>query len=150
MTLRDPVAAYNAQNNVEAHLIRNLLETNGVPAFVTEDVSVVGLWAMGTLPEIHKPQVWIERCDADRAKPLLDDFEKQESERRKNLAATKSLESGKIEVICDECGTTNSYPSTLDGSIQECRKCRSYLDVGDNNFTDEWQHDEPTSESDAV
>ena len=65
MALHDPVAVYNAANNVEAHLVRNALLTSGVEAHVTEDVSQVGTWAFGLLPEIHKPQVWVERQDIE-------------------------------------------------------------------------------------
>ena len=53
MALRDPVAVYNAANNIEAHFVRNVLVHSGVEAFVTEDISQVGTWMFGLIPEIQ-------------------------------------------------------------------------------------------------
>ena len=77
MGLRDPVAVYNAANNLEAHLVQQALDAADIEAFVIEDVSQVGAWVGGLMPEIHKPQVWVERADIQRAKPVLEgaDFE---------------------------------------------------------------------------
>ena len=80
MALRDPVAVFNADTNVEAQLVRTLLVDAGVEAFVVEDVSYVGTCALGTLPEINKPQVWVERADAERAWQLLDDYDRRRTE----------------------------------------------------------------------
>ena len=66
MALRDPVAVFNADTNVEAHCVRTLLVDAGIGAFVVEDVSYVGTCTLGTLPEINKPQVWVERADAEK------------------------------------------------------------------------------------
>lgn len=38
VALRDPVAVFNADTNVEAQLVRTLLVDAGVEAFVVEDV----------------------------------------------------------------------------------------------------------------
>lgn len=74
MALEDPVAVYNAANNPEAHLVKILLTESGVEAFVSEDLSPGGLWMFGTLPEIHKPQVWVSRSDRQRAEPILEQY----------------------------------------------------------------------------
>jgi hypothetical protein len=47
MALRDPVAVYNAANNLEAQLLSNRLNEAGIEAHVTEDVSIVGVWLLG-------------------------------------------------------------------------------------------------------
>src|SRR5438132_670434 len=100
MALSDPIAAYNAANNVEAHLLCNLLVEAGVEAFVTEDVSQVGTWIGGLIPEIHKPQVWVDRVDLERAKPVLDDYERRSAERR-NRGAEESAAGPPIETVCE-------------------------------------------------
>ena len=150
MNFRDPVTVYNAESNIEAHLICNVLESSGISAYVSEDVSVVGLWAMGTLPEIHKPQIWIERADIERARPILDDYEQQAALRRQTNEATINGTDGVIiEVICEECGKKSDFPASQDGTIQECPACRAYVDVGDNEFTDEWRISEDEDESEV-
>lgn len=67
MALRDPVAAYTAASNLEAHLICNLLIEAGVPAVAVDDVSQVGTWMFGLVSQFHKPQIWVERDDVARA-----------------------------------------------------------------------------------
>jgi len=80
MALRDPVAIFNADTNVEAQLVRTLLVDAGIEAFVVEDVSFVGTCALGTLPEINKPQVWVERADVQEALEFLDAYEQRREE----------------------------------------------------------------------
>ena len=77
MALRDPVAVYNAANNVEANLVKIALLNSGVQAYVTEDVSQVGVWSLGLLPEVHKPQVWVDKADLERARPILEEYERR-------------------------------------------------------------------------
>src|SRR6266478_2831477 len=115
MALRDPIAAYNAATNVEAHLVANALHEAGVEAVVIEDVSTVGIWMFGLLPEIHKPQVWIERADINQAKPVLDDYERQAADRRQ-VTENAPL----IVVICEECGTRSIFPASQSGTLQNC------------------------------
>ena len=75
MAISDPVAIFNAANNSEAHVVRLLLEQNGVEASVVEDVSPVGLFMFGFLPQIHNPQVWVDLDSVELAKPILEEFE---------------------------------------------------------------------------
>src|SRR5436190_2232237 len=76
MALRDPIAAYNAANNLESYAVRDALLDAGIEAYVIEDNLQV-LWGwFGALPEINKPQVWIERNDSERARPVLDEYER--------------------------------------------------------------------------
>jgi hypothetical protein len=136
MALRDPLAVYNAANNFEAHLVRNALEGNGIQAFVTEDVSQVGVWLLGLLPEIHKPQVWIERSDIDRAVPILAEYERDANAHGDE--AQDASPGPPIEAACEECGQVNSYPAVHRGSVQRCRQCGGYVDVGDEAIPEGW------------
>src|SRR6187200_2178746 len=99
MALRDPVAVYNAASNVEAHLVQNALVSGGVEAHVTEDVSQVGTWAFGLIPELHKPQVWVERADIARAKPILEGYERRSAELRNREADEETSSRPPVEVV---------------------------------------------------
>jgi hypothetical protein len=127
MELKEPIAVYNAATNVEAHVVAMFLVEGGVEAFATEDLSLVGLWMFGTLPEIHKPQVWVSAADRERAAQLLQDYERQAAERTQTTQDDESLEP--IEVVCEECGQASSFPAEQRGSVQYCPHCAAHLDV---------------------
>jgi Putative prokaryotic signal transducing protein len=134
MSLSDPVAVYNAASNEEAHLVKAALLGAGVEAHVTEDLSVVGGWVGGLVPEIHKPQVWVDRADVDRAGPVLEDYDRRAAERASPQPAGLP-----IEVVCEECGATNTFSTAQHGTVQQCSKCQAYLDVGEDAGFDDWQ-----------
>ena len=145
MPLRDPVAVYNAADNMEAIFVRDALVAAGVEAFAVEDVSQVGTWLGGLIPEIHKPQVWVDWADIARAKPVLDDFERRAAERRE--PAAKPGEPGPaLEVTCEECGARASFPAAQQGSVQQCPTCGAHLDVGDADLPDGWEEGQNAAE----
>ena len=128
MGLRDPVAVYNAATNMDAQMVRNALLATGVEAHVTEDLSRAGTWVGGVISEIHKPQVWVDRCDIERAKPVLEEYERRALELQ--AASTDEAAAGEaIEVVCEECGESSTFPVAQRGSVQECPHCNAYLDV---------------------
>jgi len=131
MALEDPVAVYNATSNIEAHLVKMWLFDAGIEAFVLEDLSTAGLWMFGTLPEIHKPQVWINKADQERAQPILDQYEQDVAERNRANEQTRSDTGPPIEVVCDECDKTSLFPASQRGTIQDCPACGAFVDVGE-------------------
>jgi hypothetical protein len=133
MALRDPIAVYNATTNLEAHIIAAAIREAGLEARVVEDLSTAGIWMGGVVGEIHKPQVWIERADVERAKPVLDEFERQVRERRRTAEDAPD-----IEVLCEECGERSLFPGHQYGSVQNCPHCRAFVDVGDEVPFDGW------------
>jgi hypothetical protein len=141
MAFREPFAAFNAASNVEAQIVCNLLIDEGIEAVVIEDVSGVGWGWAGPSAEIHKPQVWIERTDIDRAKPVLDEYERIKAERQKPAVGEP------IDVVCEECGKRSSFPASQKGSVQDCPHCKAYVDVGDDLDIEGWDEvpdeDEP-------
>jgi hypothetical protein len=141
MSLRDPVVVYNAANNMQAIFARDALIAAGVDAFVIEDVSQVGTWVGGLIPEIHKPQVWVERVDIERAKPVLDEFERRSNELRHAGAEGEAARSV-IEVVCEECGRSASFPAAQEGSVQQCPHCGEYIDVGEGDMPAGWEDSE--------
>src|SRR5262249_37349155 len=123
MAIRDPIAAYNAATNLEAQMVAAALRHAGLEANVVEDLSTAGIWLGGVVGEIHKPQVWIERADVERAKPVLDEFETQAAERKRAAA-----DAPEIEVLCEECGERSLFPGNQYGSVQNCPHCRAFVD----------------------
>ena len=141
MAFMDPFAAYSARDSTQAHSVCSLIQKSGIKAYVIEDVSDVGSGLSGPTPELQKPQVWIERADADRVKPVLDDYEQSERERLERESETEAVVStATISVVCDKCDETLSFPAEKRGSVEVCPHCLSYLDVEDTNDDgeDEW------------
>src|SRR5690554_2420118 len=99
MDLKQPVVDYTANGNLEAHSAVTWLESNGVQAYAVEDNSGVSLFAFGTLSQFHKPKVFVDKVDLERAGELLRHFEQQRQERRQSLADAPAIESE-----CEECG----------------------------------------------
>ena len=147
MALRDPVAVYNAANNVQAHLVRNVLISAGVEAFVTEDISQVGTWMLGLIPEIHKPQIWVERSEIERAKSILEEMERRSSELRDTDPHEETLPEEEIEVSCEKCGQCTRFPPAQRGSVQQCQHCGAYVDVEDSATTEEWPESQDAEEA---
>jgi Putative prokaryotic signal transducing protein len=148
MALRDPVAVYDAANNVEAQLVKMFLVESGVEAFALEDVSLVGYWMFGILPEIHKPQVFVNKADVERALRLLEEYESQAAERERLSRAVDAGKALPIEVACEECSESTSFPSSQRGSVQMCPRCGAYVDVGGVDEADAfWLEHEGTDEA---
>lgn len=132
MGFKEPFAAYNAATNVEAHMVCGCLLDAGIEAMVVEDISNAGGYIGGFLAEIHKPQVWIDKSDCAKAKPVLDDYEQRLVERRSSSAG------GPIEVECEECGARTSFPANQNGTTQNCPHCNAYVDVGETAELEGW------------
>lgn len=137
MAFRNPFAAYNASTNFEAHLICEMLSEAGIEAVVIEDTAQVAMGWAGPLAELYKSQVWIERADIERAGPLLATYDRRNAERA--AAYRGELELGPpIEVVCEKCGKSSSFPPSKKGNVERCLHCRAYLDVGDDIGDEDW------------
>ncbi len=137
MALRDPVAVYTAATNLEAALVCQLLTSSGIEAYAVEDASVGGQWMFGLLPEIHKPQVWIERTDRAAAKPIIERYERGHAGK-----AIEARDNAPIQVVCEECQQQLEFPASRRGAIETCVHCGAYVDVGEVEM-DGWDESEP-------
>jgi len=133
MALKDPVAIFTAETNVEAQMVRHLLVSAGIEAYTTEDYSLVGLWMGGTIPNIHQPQVWVDQPDAERAAPLLQEYQDHKADRRLG----RETDQGPVEAVCEECGKATTFPGSQRGSVQDCPHCGAMMDVGGDE-EDDW------------
>lgn len=139
MPLTDPIAAYNASSNLEAHLVCTLLNESGIEAMVVEDVSTAGLWVGGTVSEIHKPQVWVERSDKDRARDVLTAYDRQNAARVAAQRDTTPVDF--IQLNCEHCQQALQFAGSLVGTVQICPHCKKYVDVLDPNEGQDWEAD---------
>lgn len=135
MALRDPVAVYNAASNIEAGFVCDALIAGGVEAFVIEDISQIGTWAGGLIPEIHRPQVWVDRTDVERAAPLLVEYERHAKELRDRAA--ESDDAVQIAETCEDCGELATFPSSQKGTVQSCPHCGAFVDVGAEDWNEQ-------------
>ncbi len=117
---------YTAASNLEAYVIVDLLESNGIAAHAVEDQSGVSLWAFGTISQFHKPNVWVDEATAAQAAVLIQEFEDKKRARNQPVEGASDL-----CVVCEECEKTTMFPASLDGTTQQCQHCRAYVDVGD-------------------
>ena len=131
--LADPVVAYTSNGNLEAHSAVTWLESNGIPAHAVEDNSGASLFQFGTISQFHKPQVFVDRPDLDRARQLLRQFELQRQTRRRELADAPAIASQ-----CEECGESSEFPATQNGTTQNCPKCNAYMDVGESDWPEDF------------
>ena len=121
-----------------------MLNQAGIEAHVTEDLSVVGLWVGGTVPGIHTPKVWVDQDDAERATAIL-----QEQQQREEALRQDSESTADVEVACEECGQTSTFPAAQRGSVQQCPDCGAYVDVeegGDDDWPAGEESDQPPDE----
>ena len=145
MALSDPVAVFNGLDNIECAVVREALLAADIDAHVVEDVSQVGSWwAFGLLPQVHKSQVWIERADIERARPVLEQFVEQQAERKSRESKPKADGADNmIDVTCEDCSRTLSFPVEQIGAVEVCRHCGGFVDVGyDEDDDEDWGVDE--------
>ena len=132
MKFHSPYKVYTAANNFEAHQIVGLLNSESIEAYAVEVQSAAGLWELGTLSQIHQPNVWVDQSDAERAAKVINAFEAQRRRREQSEPTT-----GELSVTCETCGATSQFSSTMNGSTQICPHCRAYVDVGEIPWTSE-------------
>ncbi|HJZ90900.1 MAG TPA: hypothetical protein VKE40_08510 [Gemmataceae bacterium] len=137
MAIVNPVAVYAAETNQEALFIRHLLTEAGIEAGVTEDLSLAGLWVLGTMPSIHNPKVWVDQTREADATALLKQYEERRFDRSKH-GADIPADAGPIEVRCENCGETSQFPAVQRGSVQSCPNCWANVDVAPDEDGDEW------------
>jgi len=140
--LVEPVLAYTANGNLEAHSIVNWLQSHGLCSHAVEDNAGVSLFAFGKLSQFHKPQVFVNRADLQRAGELLRQFEAQRDERRTGL-----VDAPPITSECEECGTSSEFPASQDGTTQTCPKCHAFIDVGQFDWPDDFDADFDSADS---
>ena len=133
MDFTKPVKVYTAATNLDAHVIVEMLENAGVPAHVVEDQSGASLWAFGTISQFHKPIIWVDAVNQERATALIREYEEKQLARRR-----AESDAADIQVVCEECGQSSKFPGSLNGTTQNCLHCHAYVDVGELSWEDDF------------
>ncbi|MCA9268032.1 MAG: DUF2007 domain-containing protein [Planctomycetales bacterium] len=135
MTYRDPKCVYVCDSPGNADVVANTLEHAGIRARVMDRATLGGLlgltvWSR-TGVSARGIEVWVlDEKDVPAALKLI---EAAQEELRRKQQAKESL--GPIDVTCEECGTTTSFPGKFAGGVQDCPKCFAYVDIpGDDEF----------------
>ena len=121
--------AYIARDPMDAHLVRGMLESNGIDAMVQGEA----LWsARGELPLTPEsaPSVWVSGDDHERARALISDYQREIDPDR---CANCGYELGQSpQSICPQCGQAYSAPEpwicpqcgeAIEGQFAECWRC---------------------------
>ncbi len=82
MELHDPVSIYVADSNFEATLIQNALIDAGYKVHLMEDASNLGTAWSGVSSQIERPEIWVERDQADSARAFIAELDHQHAEAR--------------------------------------------------------------------
>jgi len=138
MYYRDPKCVHVDDNLARANLIVGYLGSHGIPAEVMDEMTLGGFEGLVSfLPaklSLRGVEVWVKNpADADRARQLL-------AEQQAEIAA-KANRTGTVQAVCEECGTTATFPASAQGTIQDCPNCGAMLDVPDPD--QEWDVGEP-------
>ena len=119
--LNNPVVLCTSASNHAAHLIAAQLNENGIPAAVVEDQSPVGMTAIGLLPGIHSPQVFVDKSRLDAARDFIASIETLEPQAAGSFCyhcGGAINDSGKI---CSECGAQVEQDAESDADENPCR-----------------------------
>ena len=136
---RDPRCVYVTDDLSAADVISSLLTSHGIPAQVMNQATLGGLlgltWLSSKGVSSVGIEVWAINPDqVEAARALLDqhtDLLQQKAIRLEQL--------GPVEATCEECGHKAIFPGKERGTIQECPKCREYIDVPNPGYDSEWE-----------
>lgn len=91
--------AYEAENALDAHLIKNLLTQAGIAAQIRGEYL---LGAMGELPAIGLVAVLVDAADLERARGLIADWQKAVPELEPELEPEQAAEQDEARAASDE------------------------------------------------
>ena len=98
----EPVVVFQAANDIEAHLVKNLLLDEGIEASVSEEHAQILLPSSPLL----SPHVLVRRADEARARPIIESYDDEQIRRAE-----------RPDWKCPACG------ATVVGAFDECDVC---------------------------
>ncbi|MEX2215857.1 MAG: hypothetical protein WD768_17230 [Phycisphaeraceae bacterium] len=137
MPHRDPRCVYLARTLSEADVTVTALTGNGVPARAIDPLSRGGLFGLSVTGEhgVGRIEIWIDNLEQlDEAKSILEELASITASRAERAPAA-----GPIEMNCEGCGKKLTFQPEAWGTVQECSKCGSFLDVGAVDDGMEWE-----------
>ena len=121
MSYRDPKCVFVASNFGQANVVAGWLQGQGIPADVMNRETAGGLGSP-LLAATTGVEVWVmDPAQTAEAIRLLGDHALE--------LVTNKPTGPPLEVVCEECGQTSTFPAQQRGSVQNCPHCSAYLDV---------------------
>jgi hypothetical protein len=131
MPYRDPKCVFVAGHIGQADIVAGWLEGHGIPAEVMNRETMGGL-GYPLSAATAGVEVWV--TDPERAAEAI----RLLGERALELV-TQRPSGPPVEVVCEECGKTSTFPAEQRGSVQNCPHCSAYLDVEPADPTEQSQ-----------
>jgi hypothetical protein len=129
MPYRDPKCVFVASNFGQANVVAGWLQGHGIPAEVMNRETMGGFY-YPLLAGVTGVEVWVmDPEQTAEAIQLLGDHALE--------LVTQKPTGPPVEVICEECGQTSTFPAQQRGSVQTCPYCSAYLDVEPADGTDQ-------------
>ncbi len=149
MPYRDARCVYVARNLSEAETTVSLLASHDIEAKVIDGTAAGLLDGIAALTGSSSRgiEVWADISNHPEIARLL-----QEQAAILEAKSKQGQEHGSVEVACDNCGKKTTFAGDLYGTIQDCPRCGSFLDVGPGEELD-WEaadDDEMAGEDDAM
>jgi hypothetical protein len=147
MPYRDPRCVYVAASIGEAEIVASYLGGHDIRAEVMnqntrggfEGLSLVSPNGVGA----NGIEVWV--LDPGRVQQAIQLLAEQEMQKITRKAA-KEASGEPIDVVCEDCGETTTFPPAERGTVQSCPHCGSYIDVGDEEMVEETEEDDEDDE----
>ena len=132
MPYRDPRCVFVAEKIGEADVVATWLGQHDIKAEVMDRNTRGGFEGLSMVTpngvSSRGIEVWV--IDPEQVPQAIQMLAEQEMQRTTRDAAQEA--SGEpIDVTCEDCGTTTTFPPTQRGSVQDCPNCAAYLDVGE-------------------
>ncbi len=125
------VEVYSAENGLEAHSLRFILEDKGIRTQVVgESLQAAG----GDLPlgATLAPRVWVREGDARRAREIIETHSgRPRAKRGKPSGPGGRPNTENVTFACQECGKSVTFGVWRCGHVENCPHCGSYVDVPD-------------------
>ena len=130
MLYRDPKCVFVASTMGQAHIVAGWLQEHGITAEVMNPVTMGG-WGPA-LEAATGVEVWIlNPAQAPEAILLLGEHALE--------LVTKPQAGPPLDVVCEECGKSSTFPARQRGTVQSCPHCSAYLDVEPTDGTERFK-----------
>jgi hypothetical protein len=106
---------FTARHDMEAHFVQGLLEQEGITSIIQGE-ALEGAWGDLPLSKTAMPSIWVNEPDVERAKPIIEEYQRREIKNANNpdadapQATWKCPKCGEeVEVqfdVCWNCGTS--------------------------------------------
>lgn len=136
MINRDRRCVFVADTLGHAEVVALWLCSHDLPARVMDTATLGGLegltWMSKSGTSSRGIEVWVENPQMiQQAMLLLQEHSAELANKTSGQASATD-----IDVVCEDCNWTGSFPGSERGTVQNCARCGAYLDIPGEE--DEW------------